>query len=233
MGKKASRSTSMTSSNLRTSIDSLQYFYREIQRWARSNLRQFPWRETRDPYRVFLAECLLKRTTSVAAYRVYIPLLDKYPNIFSLASAQNIEDDLRPIGLYRQRGKLILQAARYVANDLKGSFPRDLRELTKIPGIGEYGASAIASFAFQVDVATVDSNVLRILRRFLGENQLDIKGSSLFLEGFLKNKASRNFNFAMIDLGSMVCRPLNPKCDECPLSRLCEYRKVVARQDEV
>lgn len=206
------------------------WLYRGVVEWSRGHLRDFPWRETTDPYRVFLAECLLKRTTSTAALRVYNRLLEKYPDISSLALAKDIEDDLRPVGLYRQRGKLILRAARYVVHDLGGSFPKAPGELAEIPGIGKYSASAIVSFAFGDPVPTVDSNVVRVLRRFRGENQLDLEDCSAFLASAINNNTGRRFNLAMIDLGSIVCRPVRPICSECPLATKCEYKKVSPRQ---
>lgn len=173
---------------------------------------------------MFLAECLLKRTTSTAALEAYNRLVLKYPDVFALASARSIEGDLRRVGLYRQRGRLIIQAAEYIANELEGIFPHEPSELERIPGIGKYTASAIASFAFGIPVPAVDSNVVRVLMRFLGETSLDTSGASLFLEESTRRKSSRRFNFAMIDLGSMVCRPANPRCETCPLKQRCVYR---------
>ena len=207
------------------------WFYATIKGWSEVHLRSFPWRETDDPYKVFLAECLLKRTTSTAALRVYGGLIEKYPDIFSLASAHNIEEDLRPVGLYKQRGKLILQAASYITVNLHGSFPRNAKELAGIPGIGEYAASAISSFAFGQPVPTVDSNVMRVLGRFLGNNDLKKTMASSYLSEAIRGKESRRFNLGIIDLGSTVCRPLRPNCGGCPLAPSCQYLKNKSKLD--
>ncbi|MEM4089952.1 MAG: hypothetical protein QXQ46_04245 [Thermoplasmatales archaeon] len=188
-----------------------------------NNLRSFPWRETKDPYKIFLAECLLRRTTSKAALRVYESLISKYPDVFHLANADSIEEYLRPVGLYRQRGKQILQGARYVAGELKGVFPKEQAGLSKIPGVGEYSASIIASLAFGQSIPAIDSNVTRILGRLSGVNRISRKEAGILLAGIIRGKESRQFNLGMIDIGSILCTPMRPKCHLCPLKVQCSY----------
>ncbi|MEM0135987.1 MAG: hypothetical protein QXU18_12315 [Thermoplasmatales archaeon] len=213
----------MTSSRKSSRDLSTSQLYDDVTGWAMNNLRSFPWRETKDPYKIFLAECLLRRTTSKAAVRVYESLISKYPDVFHLANADSIEEYLKPVGLYRQRGKQILRGARYVAGELKGVFPEEQEGLSRIPGIGEYGASIIASLAFGQSTPAVDSNVTRILTRLRGVNWISRKEAEILLAGVIRGRDTRQFNLGMIDIGGTVCMPIRPKCYLCPLKQFCRY----------
>ncbi|MDG6950202.1 MAG: hypothetical protein JRM77_10265 [Nitrososphaerota archaeon] len=210
----------MTSSDL---IGDVEHIRTKVLQWSATHLRSFPWRETRDPYRVFLAESLLKRTTSRAALRAYSPFLERYPDMCTLASStlDGIVKCLKPVGLYRQRGVLMLEAARYVCGCLGGILPSGLEELKRIPGVGAYTAAAIASFAYGQKLPVVDSNVVRVMRRYAGDRRLTAPGVDGMLRVGLGPLCDRTFSLAMIDLGAKVCRPVRPLCGECPLASKC------------
>jgi adenine-specific DNA glycosylase len=137
-----------------------------------------------------------------------------------------IAEALSPIGLQRQRAHSIKALAQYLVEHEKGEIPRDLESLLSIPGVGEYSARAILSFAFNLPAAVVDSNVERIFQRvFL--TSLPVRPSqSVYQEiadRLLPSKQHRVFNWGLLDLGALVCRPGVPRCDECPLTDICDY----------
>jgi len=192
--------------------------------WELLNGRKFSWRENRTPYRIMVAEVLLKRTTSTAAFRLYEIFLQHYPNIISLnnASYDELILILKPIGLYNQRAKHLKQIAEYVLREFKGEFPKNYELLLKIPGVGDYTASAILSFSYNQNKAIVDSNVERILKRVF-----NVKGKELknIAEILANNSESDTYNYGMLDLGALICHYRYPKCPICPLRVYCSFYK--------
>ena len=188
------------------------------------NGREFSWRENRTPYRIMVAEVLLKRTTSTAAFRLYERFLQDYPDINSLnnASFDELKSILIPIGLYNQRAMQLKQIAEYVLKEFNGEFPKEYGLLLEIPGVGEYTASAIISFSYKKNKAIVDSNVERILNRVF-----NVKGKELkdIAEILVKNTDSDIYNYGMLDLGASICHYSYPKCPMCPLNYYCDFYK--------
>lgn len=192
-------------------------------------MRSYPWREAgRTAYQVMVAELLLKRTTATAASRVYVVFLGKYRTLESLASAseERLRGDLQPIGLSSQRAKAITGLVTYLLQRAGGAIPRCLDELLQVPGLGEYSARAILSFGHGMPTAVVDSNVERVIRRVFG-SALPIRPSHHLIQEvadyLLPPPSHRAFNFALLDLGALVCRYSRPICEECPLASCCDY----------
>ena len=203
-------------------------FRRALLTWAKSNLRDFPWRHAGiTPYGILVAELLLKRTTATAAARLYVPFMVKYPSIGDLAIAREgeIAAILEPIGLSKQRARTIHQLA-LALNEQHGSLPTSINQLCVLPSIGDYAARAILSFGFDMPMAVVDGNVERVIRRVfqsppeMGANR---KAIQEVVNVLLSRKHHREFNFALLDLGSLICRPAKPLCYKCPLRRQCDY----------
>ncbi|WP_428086111.1 A/G-specific adenine glycosylase [Caldisericum sp.] len=215
----------MTYSETETDGYVFKWLYARVIEWAKENLRSFPWRNTSDPYKIFLAETLLKRTTATAAVRIYNDLINKYPDISTLASAsvKDLNYLLRPLGLYKQRSELLIKSARYIVEKMGGKFPYNIDDLVKVPGIGLYTASAISSFAFRKPVPTVDSNVIRVLRRFLDKPSLNVKIAMNLLSSVIEEKNGSEFNLGIIDLGGTICKPTNPNCNFCPIREKCSF----------
>ncbi|MGC8647166.1 MAG: A/G-specific adenine glycosylase [Thermoplasmata archaeon] len=163
------------------------------------------------------------KLTMAAAVRIYNDLINRYPDIRTLASAsvKDLNYLLRPLDLYRQRSELLIKSARYIAEKMGGKFPYNIGDLVKIPGIGLYTASAISSFAFRKPVPTVDSNVMRVLRRFLCKPTLNVKITVKLLSSVMEEKNGPEFNLGIIDLGGTVCKPTNPNCNFCPIRERC------------
>lgn len=212
---------------------------RDVLTWAASYLRDYPWRRPgQNLYMILVAEILLKRTTATAAARVYEVFLEKYPTLFKLATATQAElaHDLAPIGLYRQRASAIAQLTSYLIEHEGGLVPKSLERLLRTPGLGHYSARAILSFGHDVPTAVVDANVRRVLLRVLW-GVIPSKSTQASLQAiadmFLPEHAHRSFNFAMLDLGALICRYTAPQCQTCPLDSVCDSYKNKAAEQQV
>ncbi|WP_226962200.1 A/G-specific adenine glycosylase [Sulfurimonas marina] len=178
------------------------------------------WRNTTDIYHIYLSEIMLQQTQVNRVEQEYYPrFLEKFPTLEKLADSPLDEVFACWSGLgYYSRARNLHATAQTVQN----SLPSDLKELLKLPGIGKYTASAICSFGYKQSVPVVDTNIARVLKRFFA--LLDVKEAVIWekAEELLNHQAPREHNLALMDLGSMVCLPKNPKCDECPLFDECE-----------
>ncbi|MDC0835726.1 A/G-specific adenine glycosylase [Geitlerinema sp. CS-897] len=210
------------------SVDDLniQWFRRRLTAWGRENLRQFPWRDTHDPYRILIAESLLQKTTVEAVLPTYNSFLRQYPDVETLARADlnDLETRLQPLGLLFRAAR-ILDAARTVVNDYDGRVPNTETELLSLAGIGKYSARSILANAFGKPAAVLDTNVARIFERFFGVEGERVKSRCKRLWGLAdrvvpKRNASR-WNLTLLDFGALVCTASRPKCDRCPLRKRC------------
>jgi A/G-specific adenine glycosylase len=210
-----------------TTRTSEKEFARTILQWFDENRRALPWRETRDPYFIWLSEVILQQTRVAQGISYYENLTRTFPTVVSLAKAKE-ERVLRlwqGLGYY-SRARNLHRCARQVAGEMQGQFPRTYAELLKLPGIGPYTAAAIASIAFGEQVAALDGNVFRVLSRIFGITA-DIN-SPAGRENF-RQKAQTlvpqsrpgDFNQAMMELGAIQCTPRNPDCGACPLRNIC------------
>ena len=196
--------------------------------WAQVHGRRFPWREANTtPFALAVAEVLLRRTTSTSAARVFPDLIRRFPTALALAQVEGqiLVELLQPVGLQRQRAAQLKAMAQFLLNNHDGIPPQSLSALLAVPGLGEYGARAIRSFAFDFPEAVVDSNVQRILRRVL-HRWLGDGASTLCYQHaadcLLNRPRHQAHNFAMLDLGATVCLPKNPRCERCPIRRGCD-----------
>jgi A/G-specific adenine glycosylase len=192
--------------------------------WFDEHKRDLPWRRDRDPYRVWLSEIMLQQTRVAAVVDHYERFLLQFPNIEKLARARegSVLAAWSGLGYYR-RARMMHAAAKRVAKERSGKVPRSAVELRALPGIGRYTAAAIASIAFNEPVAVVDGNVERVLQRLSGKR---IAGAPLWLaaQALLSLDRPGDFNQAMMELGGTVCLPRQPKCSQCPVSRMCATR---------
>ena len=212
-----------------------QAIRRSLLMWAEGHLRDFPWRRPGTTlYGVLVAEILLKRTTARAVARAYCSFIDQFPNLDSLVLAdyERLESVLRPLGLYRQRAKGLKEMAQFLVTEYEGLVPRDIDALSRIPQVGPYAARALVSFGHGFPAAVVDSNVVRVLSRLFRERLTPAETLEKYQEiaDVLLDKANhQKFNWALLDLGSLVCRYDMPKCHECPLARYCEHAILVSQ----
>jgi len=202
------------------SADALE-FSRALLDWYDRNKRTLPWRENGDPYRVWLSEIMLQQTRVAAVLEHYQRFLKKFPTVEKLAAARESSVLAAWSGLgYYRRARMLHAAAKQVARQYGGKFPRTSGELRELPGIGRYTAAAIASIAFGEAVAVVDGNVERVLSRIVGRR---LAGEEVWSEAQAKLSAHRpgDFNQGMMELGATVCVPGVPKCLLCPVRSFC------------
>ena len=202
-------------------------FQKYILKWARNNLREFPWREGRTEYKVLIAEFLLKRTTATAVSRIYEEFVNKYPDLSSLAGAdvEQLAEFLKTIGYHKVRSRTLCETATYILENHSGRIPRSYDELLKIPNVGFYTAGAVCSFGHDIPAAIVDSNIERILKRVFRENLPDKAVQRRLREVaqmLVPDEEHALFNFGLLDLGAIICSYRWTHCEICPLNKICD-----------
>jgi len=199
-------------------------FRKKLLAWYDAHARELPWRESRDPYRVWVSEIMLQQTRVAAVIQHYHEFLRRFPTVQKLASAREASVLAAWSGLgYYRRARMLHAAAKVVARERGGSFPETSAEWRTFPGVGRYTAAAIASIASDEAVAVVDGNVERVLQRITGNA---ISGEHIWrqAESLLDHNRPGDFNQAMMELGATVCTPRAPSCLTCPLGELCVTR---------
>jgi A/G-specific adenine glycosylase len=213
---------------MKLSRQQISIFQKNILEFYKKDSVSKPWKEDNDPYKIWVFEVVMQQTRMEQGLPYYERLIEKFPAIKHLAKAE--EDELFSVwkGLgYYSRARNLHFTAKYIVNELKGTFPIKYEDLLKLKGVGEYTAAAIASFAFGEDVAVLDGNVHRILSRYFGINKTiqsstDKKYFQVIANELLVKGNSDSFNQAMMDMGSQVCKPQNPVCLDCSFSHSCQ-----------
>lgn len=202
-------------------------FSLSIQRWYRQNKRSLPWRETSDPYFIWLSEVILQQTRIEQGTAYYLKFQEHYPKVEMLANAP--EDEVLRLwqGLgYYSRARNLHAAAKRITEEFDGEFPSTFEDIQSLKGVGDYTASAIASFAFGLPHAVVDGNVYRFIGRYLKiDTPIDsTEGKKQFKEAaqlLMDPKNPGTHNQAMMEMGSLVCTVSNPQCASCPVNESC------------
>lgn len=214
-----------------------RFFSPAIMEWYRQNARTLPWRETTDPYKIWLSEIILQQTRVNQGLPYYQKFVETYPTVQDLAHAEE-RDVLRlwqGLGYY-SRARNLHQAAKFIAFDLEGVFPADYKQLLQLKGVGKYTAAAIASFAYKEKVPVVDGNVYRVLARVFGIDT-DIAGSKAegefiaLAQSLLPETGADIHNQAIMEFGALQCTPSAPLCMYCPLADICVARKTGRQQE--
>ncbi|HEY9897569.1 MAG TPA: A/G-specific adenine glycosylase [Pantanalinema sp.] len=206
--------------------------------WFEANKRPMPWRETRDPYRIWVSEVMLQQTQVATVIPYYDRFMRRFPSVEALASAP-IDDVLKHwegLGYY-SRARNLQKAAREIVAGHQGIFPEDYDAIRALPGIGDYTAGAVASIAFDLPRPAVDGNVFRVLSRlFLVEDDIARPQSRKRFEDLtarlIPTGGARWFNQALMELGATVCTPRQAACASCPLAALCGA-KAAGRVEEL
>ena len=212
-------------------------FSKALLQWYLQNKRDLPWRNTTNPYHIWLSEIMLQQTRVAQGLPYFLRFIDAFPTIFDLAKAH--EEQVLKLwqGLgYYSRARNLHKTAQQIAFEFDGVFPNNFLNLLKLKGIGEYTAAAIASFSFNESVPVVDGNVFRVLSRYF-DIGTDISSSAAkkeftALANELLPKGSANlFNQAIMEFGALQCVPKNPDCENCVLNQSCLalQRKKVAQ----
>lgn len=196
----------------------------EVEAWAREHLRDLPWRRTRDPWAVLVAEVMLQQTQVSRVAPAWRRFLRRLPTVGDAASAGRSEVVTLWAGLgYHNRAVRLHRAAVEVVESFGGRFPCELDELVRLPGVGPYTARAVRAFAFELPAAVVDTNVARVLARVAGR-RLTPGEAQRAADDWAHGADPWLWNQAMIDLGAVVCTPRDPACHRCPLAGACGWR---------
>ncbi|ASW74333.1 adenine glycosylase [Chryseobacterium piperi] len=194
--------------------------------WYKNNARDLPFRKTKDPYKIWICEIVFQQTRINQGLNHYNNFIERFPDVSSLAEAQEDEVLLYWKGLgYYSRAINIHKAAQQIMTDFGGVFPSQYDEILELKGVGKYTAAAVSSICFGGRMPAVDGNFYRVLSRVFADD-FDISGSRAFayfseLAELVMPKNVGDFNQAMMDLGSEICKPKNPLCGECPLNEDC------------
>ena len=207
---------------------SLRTFQSRLLAWFRANRRELPWRASRDPYRIWVAEIMLQQTRIAAVIPYYDRFLRRFPDVRALARARQPEVLKLWSGLgYYSRARNLHSAAKTIMSKHNGEFPRDLKAALDLPGIGHYTAAAVLSIAYDEPLAVLDGNVARVLARLDAvrgdlREQHTWRNLSNTAQKLLARDAASDWNQALMELGETICTPKSPQCADCPISRWCD-----------
>lgn len=195
--------------------------------WYSAHGRDLPWRQTRDPYAIWLSEIILQQTRVQQGMSYYHAFLEKFPQVEHLAKAS--EDEVFRVwqGLgYYSRARNLHKAAKTLFFDFNGDMPRTYEDWIKIPGVGPYTAAAVSSFAYDYPKAAVDGNVLRWVSRYLGsfapiDSPKTRSEIQTVLDEWISHSSPHTFNQASMEFGAIICSPKKPSCEICPIQSSC------------
>lgn len=197
--------------------------------WYRANKRDLPFRRERDPYKIWVSEIMAQQTQIATMLPYYEKWVAKYSTVQDLAAA-DIDEILKMwegLGYYR-RARNLHAGAQFVVEHFDGVLPADKQALMRIPGIGDYTSSAIASIAFSLPEIVIDGNVKRVMARYLNYTEnVNARAAHKVFDAFLKEELIKDgadpneFNQALMELGALVCTPSNITCEGCPFEEMC------------
>ncbi len=204
--------------------------------WYRTNRRDLPWRRTSDPYRIWVSEIMLQQTQVATVIPYYERFVASFPDVASLAAADE-HDVLRHwegLGYYR-RARQLHAAAGQIVSRHGGVFPHELEHVRRLAGIGRYTAGAVVSIAFDRPAPILEANTVRLYSRLLGfaGDTADRQGQDLlwdFAERLVPRSGAGTLNQALMELGSQICTPRTPDCDRCPALGLCTAQRLKLEQ---
>lgn len=204
----------------------MAHFHLLIADWYRQNHRKLPWRETKNPYFIWLSEIIMQQTRIEQGMNYYLKFTNAYPTVQDLANAseQDVLNNWQGLGYY-SRARNLHFSAKLVVNDLNGEFPTTYNEIIQLKGVGTYTAAAIASFAYNERCAVVDGNVYRFLSRLFDiatpiDSTQGKKEFQLLADELIKKADPGAHNQAMMEMGSLICSP-KPDCEACPVQVHC------------
>jgi A/G-specific adenine glycosylase len=203
----------------------------DLLKWLEQCGREYPWRATNDPWKVYLAEILLQRTRGDAVEKIYSDVIKQFPNPEAVheASEKEIREAVRSLGFVNHRQRTLKEVGKIFTDQYDGEVPNSIDELKKPWRVGDYSARATQLFAREKPMALVDANFARVIGRVfdyeMPQQPHKSKQVYAFLEALTPNDpdTARSFNLAVLDLGALICTPDNPDCESCPISSACQY----------
>lgn len=205
----------------------MKTFSKNLLQWYAVNKRDLPWRQTRNPYFIWLSEIILQQTRVAQGLEYYLRFVERFPTLSDLACAS--QDEVLKLwqGLgYYSRARNLHQAAK----QMNGIFPTSYKEVLALKGVGAYTAAAICSISYNMPYAVVDGNVYRVLSRVFAitlpvDSAAGKKKIALLAQDLLDKDSAGDYNQAIMDLGAMICTPQSPSCTQCPLVSCCQAYK--------
>lgn len=208
-------------------MNTLTILPKKLNAWYRKNARKLPWRETSDPYKIWISEIMLQQTTVAAVIPYYLKWIEKYPTIQDVAKEplEKILKTWQGLGYY-QRAKNIHKSAIIISQEFNGEIPSNPEILKTLPGFGPYTVGAVLSIAFDRRIPIIDANVRRVFMRILKINGLANASQDTpilqCLTLILPKRNLRTFNQALMELGALICRNKEPICNKCPIKLFCK-----------
>jgi len=203
-------------------------FRNKIISWFNRNKRIYPWRKTGDPFRILIAEMMLQRTKADQVLGVYNSFFSEFsvPGDIAKTNLKKLRKILFPLGL-KWRVKNFKKVSQYIENNFGGRIPADREDLVKMPGTGQYIAGMVLSVAFNKPEWAVDSNIVRIFRRYFGiDTTKEGRRDKVVIEiakRYISCAEPRTANLAIVDFTALICSPRNPSCFRCPIRISCNY----------
>jgi A/G-specific adenine glycosylase len=220
----------MTQLKMKFSGIEIADFRGKLSRWYRSHHRKLPWRETKEPYKIWVSEVMLQQTTVAVVIPYFKRWLSIFPdlNALSKASQQKVLKAWEGLGYY-QRAKNLHKTAQIIIQSYGGQFPQDYKVLRSMPGLGPSTTAALLCFAFDKPYPVVEANVRRVMMRLLSVHRKAQPKNDWtflpFLNCCLPQQKPGQFNQALMELGALVCKPKNPLCSLCPVTEFCQAYK--------
>jgi A/G-specific adenine glycosylase len=210
----------------------------KLEAWYLKNQRKLPFRESKNSYHIWVSEVMLQQTQVDTVLPYFSKFIEKYPTVLDLANAneEELHKTVEGLGYYR-RFRMMHQAAITIMRDFKGVFPDQYEHVRSLPGVGAYTAGAIMSIAYNQPFSATDGNVIRVLARYLGDDQdmrleKNKKRMDIYQQQMIEKATPWIYTQAIMELGALICRPRQPKCDLCPLQEHCQsYQQDI--QDQI
>ena len=208
-------------------------FVKLILDWFKNNKREFSWRTLKlTPFQVLVAELMLQKTNASQVENLFPRFIEIYPNPESIVNLK--EDDLanllQPLGLFNRRARDLKKTARIIL-DLGNNIPSAKKDLLDLPGVGDYIANAILCFAFNKKIPIIDANVGRVMKRVFSfpVKSAPSRDKKLAerMENLIPDRYFKEFNYAILDMAALICVPRKPRCEECLLTAICDYYRLV------
>ena len=196
--------------------------------WSKTHYRNYPWRETSDPYQILIAEIMLQRTNADQVNRIYDDFINKYPSfeIIDQKSMSELHNNLKSLELF-WRINNIKKISKIIVESNNGQIPNNKKDLIKLPGIGQYIAGAFLISSYNQKNTVLDSNIVRLISRLfdfpVSDNSRRNKKYEETIESLFPKKSPRIFLYAVLDFTNAVCKSRNPICVTCQLLTVCSY----------
>lgn len=217
--------------------EKIKIFRRRISKWTTNHLRDFPWRNTKEPYRILIAEIMLQQTSVKKVLPVYDNFIKKFPNIRKLSEAklESIREEIYSLGLI-YRAENLLKISKLILEEYGSAIPKSKKALLKLPGVGEYIASAIMCFAYDDQIPIIDATINRVYGRFFGfPFKMPYRAPSKEIVSIafsaLPQGLARKFNYGLLDFAAKICPHYNPTCKTCFMNDECSFNSFSTQQN--